>query len=63
MKDIYEFDGKQYWNTAKVGAEYDIAPITVAAWRKRGLLPRGIRLGRIWYFDIDEVRQTISKGE
>ena len=63
MKETIEIRGEPYDCSAVVCGRYNIHTTTAWRWRKRGLLPLGVRIGNVYYYPRAEVERRMCRGE
>jgi hypothetical protein len=63
MKKTIKIRGKTYISSAVLCRTYEIHGVTAYRWRKRGLLPEGVRIGNVHYYPKKEVECRMSRGE
>jgi hypothetical protein len=63
MKEILEFDGREAVEQTSMRLELNVPLGTWYGWRRKGLLPKPIRLGKYRYFWRDEVMARLARGE
>ena len=52
-----------FLKTADLARLFDVRPGTILKWRKRGVIPKGKKMGRDIYWDPREVQKIVLQGK
>ena len=63
MRDTIEIEGELWDNSRFLREKYGVCWATIDRWRRRGLLPDGTKIGRVWYWRRAAVERKMSRGE
>ena len=64
MRDTIEIDSEPSGQLAQfLRKKYGVCWTTMDRWRRRGLLPGGTKIGRVWYWRRAAVERKMSHGE
>ena len=63
MEATMNFDGELFDNTAVLCEMRQISRATVPNWRRRGLQPEPIKIGKYKFYSRAEVERRLRRGE